>query len=466
MNEPWVEDPGVCGAYAADASGLSRVPDAVCRPQSEAEVVDRLRECAARKTPVTAQGLRSSTTGASVAEFGVVLSLEHMTRVLDLDLETRRVSVEPGVVLGEFKRELESQGLFYPPDPTSENECTLGGTVATNASGARTYRYGATRGYVRGLGVVLADGTSVDVSRREVTKNATGYFGFQDPIDLWIGSEGTLGIVTRIDLQLLPGPPRFFGGFSFFPDVEAAVRFVMEADESRRHGALQPRCLELFDRAALDLAMTEPRSHTAGIPERAGAAVYFEEELGDSDVASRLDPWGACIEASDGWVDDTIIADTEAVVQELRRWRHAIPAGMNERGARAQANGGRKVSTDFAVPLEQLPELMRRCGEIARAFGGFTIAYGHVGNGHPHFNLLAEDPPSLVKAQEAAVDMARQAVELGGTLSAEHGVGKLKRAALYALYPQWMLESMRAVKRVLDPEGLLAPGNLFLDGPT
>lgn len=465
MSAAWVADPQVCAAYAADASGLRHTPDAVSRPEREAEVVESILSCGARGLPVTAQGLRSSTTGASVAEQGVVLSLERMGRILEVDATERWARVEPGVVLGDFKREVEGMGLFYPPDPTSENECTIGGTIATNASGARTYRYGSTRGYVKGLRVVTADGAVHDVERRVPSKNATGYFGFQNPVDLWIGSEGTLGIVTQIDLHLLPGPPRFFAGLVFFPDVETALRFVLAADEARIAGRLRPRCLELFDRAALDLAAGAQRGHDLRVPERAGAALYFEEELGDAQVSARLEPWGALIDRTGGLADDTVVAERDAAIQELRRLRHAIPAGMNERGALAQRNGGRKVSTDFAVPLPALPRLMARCTEIGRDFGGPTIAYGHVGNGHPHFNLLAGDPVELERAEAAVLEMARCAVALGGTLSAEHGIGKVKRAALRELYPSWMWTAMRAVKLALDPRGLLAPGNLFLDGP-
>jgi FAD/FMN-containing dehydrogenase len=174
-----------------------------------------------------------------------------------------------------------------------------------------------------------------------------------------------------------------------------------------------------------------------------------------------MERWYAAIEEARGMADDTIVARTPAEQAELRRLRHALPAGMNERGAKAVLAGGRKVSTDFAVPLENLPRLMEEGTRIAQGFGGFYVAYGHVGNGHPHFNLLAEDPGALAVAQECVRRMARCARELGGTLSAEHGVGKLKVALYRELYPSWLYDAMRAVKRTLDPDGILSPGNLF-----
>lgn len=463
-------DPEVCAAYAADASGLSRVPDAVARPESEEEVAELLRVCSRQRIPVTPQGLRSSTTGASVAAEGIVLSLERMNRVLSLDVERRVASAEPGIVTSEFKRQVRAAGLFYPVDPTSEEECTIGGTVACNASGSRTYRYGPTRPYVRALRVVLADGRVQEVSRVEANKNSAGFFGLQNPIDLWIGSEGTLGVITRVDLDLLPAPPGFFGAMAFFADWRAAIAFVQRADAERRRGAatgertLRPRCLELFDHGSLDLI--RPQAGSLRVPEGA-AAVFFEEEAAPDETVDALERWAEAVEAAGGRGDDVIVAQSEAEQAELRRLRHELPAQMNERGSRAAAGGGGKVSTDCAVPLARLPVLLedgyRIVGEL---FGGQHIAYGHAGNGHPHFNLVAEDPEQLARAREAARGLARRARELGGTLAAEHGVGKLKAGLFRELYPSWVVEAHRAIKRTLDPLGILSPGNLIEPDPS
>lgn len=447
-------------AYSADASGMAHDPEAVARPTTEAEVVDLMQRCASHGVALTPQGLRSSTTGASVPERGIALALEQMSRIIEIDPVRRIAIAEPGVVLGEFKRTLREAGLFYPPDPTSENECSLGGTVACNASGSRTYRYGATRPWVRALRIVLADGAAQTVRRAGASKNTTGYYGFQDPIDLWIGSEGTLGIVTQVEVQCLPAPAGDFGAMAFFPSWREAIAFVLAADALRLRGLLEPRCLELFD--ATSLALVHLEAGGLRIPEGAGAAVFFEEEAEPGKEMESFERWYELIEAQHGLADLTIVAQSEAEKIALRRLRHAIPAGMNERGSRAQINGGRKVSTDFAVPLEQLPLLMEDCFAIGRdLFGGLTAGYGHVGNGHPHFNLIAEDAASLVKAQAAARRMAMRALELGGTLSAEHGIGKIKRSLLRELYPEWLLRAMASLKQTLDPKGLLAPGNIF-----
>jgi glycolate oxidase len=455
-----VTDPEVCAAYAADASGLSHVPEAVARPESEAEVADLIRLCAAHGVPLTPQGLRSSMTGAAVAEQGIVLSLERMNRPAEIDAARRLAVVEPGLVTAEFKRQVRAAGLFYPVDPTSEEECTLGGTVACNASGSRTYRYGPTRRYVRALRVVMADGSVQIVRRVGANKNATGYYGLQNPLDLWIGSEGTLGVVTQITLDLLPLPPGFFGAMAFFRDRSSAVSFILAADAASRAGGLQPRCLEFFDRSSLELI--RPEAGGLHIPEGAAAAVFFEEEVTPEGTIEVMERWWGAIESADGLADDTLVAQSENEQAELRRLRHALPAGMNERGAKAVLQGGRKVSTDFAVPLENLPLMLDdACRIVHEVFGGYYIAYGHLGNGHPHFNLLAEDPASLAKANEATRRMSQRALELGGTLAAEHGVGKLKVGLYRELYPDWLYQGMLAVKRALDPKGIFSPGNLF-----
>ena len=450
-------DPEICQTVAADASGLSRPPDGLARPRNEDEVRELVRLAGSHGEPITAQGLRSSTTGSSVALRGIALSLESMDRVLEIDPERLRARVEPGVNLGELKGRLAEAGLFYPPDPTSENECTVGGTVATNASGSRSYLYGATRPWVRGLRVVTADGQAHALARVAARKNATGYFGLQDPIDLFIGSEGTLGIVTEVELSLLPMPPEPIAGFAFFQNWREAIRFVLSVDRSPE---LTPRCLEFFDRTALELVRGEPGG--SAIPEGAGAAISFEEEAGPERMGEVVGRWIDALAAATPLAERAFLAQTAADKRTLRDLRHAIPARMNEAGTRAVQSGGRKVSTDFAVPMDHLEMLIEETYRLAtERFDGMVIAYGHVGSGHPHFNLLATSPADLSRAEEVARTMSRRALELGGTLSAEHGIGKVKARLFRELYPDWLVGAMRAIKERLDPKAILAPGNLF-----
>jgi len=448
-------------AYSEDASGLIGVPDAVARPATEAEVQDIVQWCLARGTPVTAQGLRSSTVGSPLAFGGVALSLEKMDRILSIDPKHRRAVVEPGVNLGGLKRELRTAGLFFPPDPTSENECTVGGAVMTNASGARSYVYGSTRPWVRSLRLVLGNGQVTEIHRSQTTKNTVGYFGFQNPIDLLVGSEGTLGIATRIEIDLLPLPESAIAGMAFFPSLEAALAFVLGADLSRhQRGRVTPRCLELFDDGSLDLI--RPKAQALRIPDLARAAIFFEQESSAVESDLVLEAWLQLIQDAGGLTDDTIVATTEAQEAELKRLRHLLPATMNEKGLAARNSGGLKVGTDWAVPLERIESVLAEATRITREeFGGFFIRYGHIGNGHPHFNMLADTPEMLDRARRAAHLMCLAAVEAGGTVTAEHGIGKLKREYVPHQYPAWVIDAMRAVKRTLDPKGILAPGNIF-----
>ncbi len=447
-------DRDICQGYAADVSGLYHVPDGVARPESESEIADLLQYCHQQVVPVTAQGLRSSTTGAAVATKGIVLSLERLNRLISIDKDSRIAVVEPGIITADFKRQVAAAELFYPPDPTSKEECTIGGNVACNASGARSYKYGPTRRYVRALRLVSADGIVSEVRRIGTRKNATGYFGLQNPIDLWVGSEGTLGIITQIELDLLPAEKPYFGALVFFPDWHRAIDFVIQADKEADKGSVTPRCLEYYDTNALELIRPEKKGME--IPADAGAAIWFEEEMGEPEN------WIELITSTGGMVEATLIAQSRKEKDELSRLRHAVPEGMNERGQLAGKKGGRRVSTDFAVPLVALPQLMEEVYRIiSSGFNGLSVAYGHVGDGHPHFNLLAEDKAELGVALAVAAEMTKTALALGGTLSAEHGLGKLKTPLYETLYPAWMTRAMTAIKASLDPKGILAPGNLI-----
>ncbi|MDZ4805708.1 MAG: FAD-binding oxidoreductase [Candidatus Eisenbacteria bacterium] len=467
-------DADIRQAYSEDASGLIGVPDAVARPASASEVADLIAWCADRRVPVTPQGLRSSTVGSPLAMGGVALSLEKLDRLIDIDPVRRLATAGPGINLGLFKKAVTEAGLFFPPDPTSENECTLGGAVMTNASGARSYRYGAIRPWVEAIDLILGDGRPTTITRSHTTKNTVGYFGFQNPVDLIVGSEGTLGVATRLVVRLLPEPPGHLAGMAFFRELPDAVVFVQEADRKAlrgghraeiegmggKSGVPQPRCLELFDEGSL--AMIRPEAGSLNVPAAARAAIYFEEECEPESLDERLESWLALIEACQGLADDTIVVTNDAQESELKRLRHALPSLMNERGRAARAFGGMKLGTDWAVPLESVGPMIEEATRLANeVFGGFYIRYGHLGNGHPHFNLLAKDAAELTKARKAIHAMCLHAVSLGGTVTAEHGVGKLKREYVGLQYPGWVIDAMRSVKRALDPAGILAPGNIF-----
>ncbi|MFN2564153.1 MAG: FAD-binding oxidoreductase [Gemmatimonadaceae bacterium] len=449
-------DDAIRRSFAADVSGLVLIPEGVTRPESVEEVTEILRRATAERTPVTAAGGQTSTTGASITDRGLILSLRGLGRILDIDPAARRARVEAGVSLGEVKRAAAAEGLLFAPDPTSEDDVTIGGAIACNASGARSLRYGATRAHVLGLRVVLANGDLLDVRRPGLEKNTAGYALAQDPVDWFVGSEGTLGVVVEAELALLPKPARVTGLAIPFCSERDALRFVVAARQAK---SLRPRCLEYFDRAALAIARRS-QGHEGWL---AGAeATVYAEESADDDVDPPLEDWLALAERHGAPTDEVLALGSEAELRDARRFRHAVPAHMNERGASYRGAGGRKLSTDWAVPYRRLPEAIAAARALAdRAGIEQPVIYGHAGSGHPHQNFIARDAAELEMVERVIEATLQHVVTLGGTVSAEHGIGKLKRRWLPLQATPAQLGVMRAVKRELDPLGVLAPGNIF-----
>ena len=434
------------------------VPEAVSRPTSIAEVQELLSQATKDKTPVTPAGLQSSTTGASITDKGVLLSLRGLARIDEVDVRTKAVRVGPGAIVADVRRAAEAHGLLFTPDPTSEEESTIGGAIACNASGARSFRYGATRPHVRALKVLLANGELLELSRPKLEKNTVGYPIAHDPVDWFVGSEGTLGVVVEAELQLHDLPAQVAGLIIPFEKEEDALAFVVAARESR---AVNPRCLEYFDQGAMTIARNaEGSSNWAST---ANAMVYTEETgRPNSDVDLPLDAWLELAEAHNALTEDIKVYDTPSSQLEARRMRHAVPATMNEKGAARRAHGGRKVSTDWAVPYPRLAEALTK----ARAFANeakipLGIAYGHAGNGHPHQNFIAQDADELKRIEQVVYATLKEVIAMGGTVAAEHGIGKLKRRWLPLQMSDTQQRVMRALKHELDPLGLLAPGNVL-----
>lgn len=448
-------DKSVREAYSADASGLHLIPELVTRPRSIEEVVEVLRQANADKKAVTCAGAQTSTTGASITDNGVLMSLRAMDRISAVDEHTRTIKVGPGALVGDIKRAAAAVGLLFAPDPTSEEESTIGGAIACNASGARTYKYGATRRHVKALKVVMANGDTADFRRSDLEKNTVGYAFAHDPIDWFIGSEGTLGIVVEAELALLPLPHRVVGIAIFFKVEQEALKFVVTTRESL---TVTPRCIEYFDNQALEIARAGAQEGM--VPAGAMAMIYVEEEVVD-DFESTLGRWGELLEshASDF---DPIVFDGESRLREARKLRHSVPSTMNELGASHRHAGGRKVSTDWAVPYRKVGEAIRIARTLATDYGvEQAVIYGHAGNGHPHQNFIARTSGELATIEEVVEQTLKRVLALGGTVAAEHGIGKIKRRWLPLQMNGLQIAMMTAVKRELDPLGILAPGNIL-----
>ena len=449
----------VPAAYLEDASGFRGHAERVIIPSDEAGVVAALQEASPAGVPVTIAGAGTGVTGARVPRGGWVLSLEKLRR---LEIFGGYAIAGAGVLLRDLHAAAQASGQFFPPDPT-ETSASIGGAIATNASGARSFKYGATRRWVERLRVVLADGRVLDVGRGDaidfdpgviplpaVTKNTAGY-GLRpgmDWIDLFTGSEGTLGVVTEARLRLLPAPAGVLAGVIFFQGDDAAL----DAVDTWRSTA-SPRMLEYFD--APSLALLHPSFPE--IPAAARAAILFEQELSAVNDPETVDAWLAHIDAAHG-MEESWLAHSAGDRERFRRFRHALPELVNDRVRR---NGTLKMGTDHAVPPDRSREMLafyRR--RLEEEFAGRYVIFGHIGDAHVHVNILpsAEDAP---RATALLTEFARHAVALGGTVSAEHGLGKRKAHLLALQYVPEHLEAMRAVKRRLDPRNILGRGVLW-----
>ncbi|MDT5268533.1 MAG: hypothetical protein QOH49_719 [Acidobacteriota bacterium] len=484
-------------SFLADASNTAGGrAERVLFPESVGEVARALAEASSAGTPVTVAGAGTGIVGGRVPYGGVVLSTARLNRVGEFVRETWGggwATAGAGVVLSDFQREAKARGLLYPPDPT-EGSCYIGGTVATNASGARTFKYGPTRAYVRALQVALTTGDLLEIRRGKLfagadgsvniplsggrriearlptytmpatRKHAAGYFTQPDMdlIDLFIGSEGTLGVVTEVEVSLLPQPEGVLSGVVFFREEEPLLDFVREArarslqTRAASGEGIDARALEYFDAEALNFL----RERYPLVPLGAAGAVFFEQETTASTEENLLIAWHVLLENHKAMVDESWFGTNEHDRAEMRAFRHALPVMVNEWLAR---KGQRKVSTDMAVPDAAFPEMLRFYKETLRAGSLSYVIFGHIGDNHVHVNILPRDDAEQAAARETYGRFVERAVSLGGTISAEHGVGKIKREYLRVLYGERHLREMAELKRAFDPSCILGRGNVFAE---
>ena len=456
-------NPDEIQSFLSDASFIrDGHAERVVLPESVEEVAEILAAANRDRTPVTVSGAGTGTVGGRVPFGGIVLATDRLNHIKSI--ENDRAVAEAGVILADFQRAVDHKGLLYPPDPT-ERGCFLGGTVATNASGARTFKYGPTRNYIERLKVVLASGEVLDLRRggkiskipiptyrRPATrKNAAGYFVSpnMDEIDLFIGSEGTLAVICEIETRLVPKPEGLLSGVVFFASESDVLAFVAEA----KSGAVDARALEFFDNESLNFL----RQKYPEVPKEAVAAIFFEQETANETEESILNKWLALLDKHHAF-NDSWFATNEQDQARLREFRHQLPVLMNEWFAHYRQ---RKVSTDMAVPDEAFPGLFDLYKQTLRSSGLRYTIFGHIGDNHVHVNILPRDEDEGTRARELYVQFLKYAASVGGTLSAEHGVGKLKRDYLHFFYTDDELRAMATIKKALDPNLILGRGNIF-----
>ncbi|MDA8432452.1 MAG: FAD-binding protein [Nitrospiraceae bacterium] len=428
--------------YGFDASGLEAAPSAVVWPQDVDDVVKIVTFASSHSIPIVPRGAGSGMTGGAVPPAGaIVLSLERMNKILEIDRENMTALVEPGVVNGTFQVELERHRLFYPPDPASMNFCTLGGNVAENSGGPRALKYGVTRDYVMGLEAVLPDGSVIHTG----VKTAKGVVGY-DLTRLLVGSEGTLAVITKIRLRVLPLPDEIVTLMALFGDVEKsgeAVRFILAQ-------GIIPRTLEFLDSGAVHAV---ENYRPVGFPKDAAALLLIELDGHPQAIAKDAE---RITEVCRKFQGEVIMAEDEAAREKIWEARRAVsPALYHLKPA--------KISEDIVVPRSRIPQMLGILKRLGESSGITIVSFGHAGDGNIHVNLMIDrnDKAEYEKAQKLVSEIFRATLDLGGTISGEHGIGLTKAAYISMEIPPAELELMKRIKQVFDPKNILNPGKIF-----
>jgi glycolate oxidase len=424
-----------------ETTDLFRAPDLVVRPRSAQEVAKVLARAERDRIPVTPRGGGTGKAGGCVpVAGGIVLALDRMNRILEIDAANRFAVVEAGVVLQALHEACAAKRLLYPVDMASRGSCTIGGNVACNAGGERAVKYGVTRDHVAGLEAVRMDGTIVRTGGKRA-KDAAGYALHQ----LLVGSEGTLAVVTRATLRLLPLPPHRKTLLAAFASLEAAAEAAVAVEAA----GIEPSAVELLERAAAALAEAMLGER---LPHAQAAALLLVEVEGFQERRCEEDLEAASQVLLDAGAEDVELAPRERVW----RVRHAVAEAIKRLPAYS--------AVDAAVPRRAVPELVRRAHAAAARHGVEVVCFGHAGDGNVHVDFVRRDAadPRWERGVAGAVrDVLSATVALGGAITGEHGVGLLRRDDLPMQIDAATLDAMRALKRAWDPHGLLNPGKLW-----
>jgi len=430
--------------YFEDNSGVKHAyADFVAIAENDEEVGAFLEEMSKTKTPVTVAGALTGNTASALAFGGAVLSLEKLNNIGEIAVINKNeaeITVGAGARLSDIKAKAAAAGWFYPPDPTEKN-ATIGGNISTNASGGRGFKFGVTRDYVKEITIVFTDGSKARFARGEIfadnsgrisfqtdkgvknitlpkyklprIKNAAGYYNYPnaDLIDVFIGSDGTLGVIIEAKLKLIMHFKEVFGGIVFFETLDKAYDFVKIVKEKTN-----AMSLEFFDRNALGVI----KEDYPVIPQNAAAGIMFEQDVYGNDFDVLMEKWVSLIEQSGIDSKNVWFGENEAEQEKFRTFRHRIPERVNER---VRKNGVPKVGTDFAVPEGKLAEMVDFCEKEFEKSGLFYLTFGHIGENHLHANIIAANEAEYQKARNLYSGIAQKAVELGGYIPlCDHGV--------------------------------------------
>lgn len=431
-------------AYSYDATREEREPDMVLFPRDEKDISNILKYCNENHIPIVPRGAGSGFTGGSiVAQGGIVLALEkHMNKILELDTKNLIVRVQPGVINKDLQNFVESHGLFYPPDPASENQSTIGGNVSENAGGMRAAKYGITKDYVMAIRAVLPNGNIIRAGKKTI-KDVAGY----NVAGILIASEGTLAVMSEITLKLIAKPQITRSAMGVFDTIDNAMNAVYKTMAS----GVTPVAMEFLDN--LTIRAVESKFNK-GLPIEAGAILITEV---DGNLEEEIQYQLKLIESrfkENGCIEFKIAKDSKEG-QDL--WFARKNASQS-----ISIYGKKKLNEDITVPRAKLPELLMRIREVSDKYGFKIPCFGHTGDGNVHTNVMVEDLKDLDKGHEAITEIFKIAVELEGTLSGEHGIGLAKAPFMNLAFSEAEMELFRSIKKAFDPNNILNPNKMGL----
>ncbi|PLY05560.1 MAG: glycolate oxidase subunit GlcD [Desulfuromonas sp.] len=429
--------------YSYDATQRQFLPDVVVHPATVEEISQIMKLANEKAIPVFPRGAGTGFTGGSVpVSGGIVLGLTRFDKILEIDEDNLVATIEPGVVTEEFQKTVEKVGLFYPPDPASLKVSTMGGNVAECAGGPRCVKYGVTKDYILGLEIVTPTG---DILRTggPTMKGVVGY----DLTKLICGSEGTLAIITKIIVKLLPKPAAKKTMLVMFSSIDGAAQAVSDIIR----GKIIPTTLEFLDARTLECVRN---ATDLDVPEAAQAVLLIEVD-GDPEFLDKQTGRISDIVQPLGVVE-TRIAETPAESEALWQIRRSVSASLRRVNPK-------KYNEDICVPRSKVHDMIRKIDQISEKYNIPIVNFGHAGDGNIHVNIMIDDkiPGEEKKAEEAIADVFKGALELGGTMSGEHGVGIMKAPFINLELKDTVVDYMKTIKRALDPNNILNPGKIF-----
>ena len=433
-------------AYCYDATRKRYAPDGVVFPRDESDVSEILKYCNEHKITIIPRGAGSGFTGGALASSGgIIMALEkHMNKILEIDLENMVAVVQPGVSNKDLQKEVEKLGLFYPPDPASETYSTLGGNVSENSGGMRAAKYGITKDYVMALRAVLPNGDVIRAGKRTI-KDVAGF----NIAGILIASEGALAVITEITLKLISKPKFSKTAMGVFPSVESAMNAVFKTMAA----GVTPVAMEFLDN--LSIKAVEERFHR-GLPTSAGAILVSEMDGNDESV----------INADLERLKEHFIANGASEFRVAKDANESSDIWFARRNCSQAINcyGSLKINEDITVPRSKLPALLEKIAEISAKYNVTTPCFGHTGDGNVHTNVMVDknDPEAVKRGHEAITEIFKATVELGGTLSGEHGIGISKAPFMSLAFSEAEMNLFRAIKKAFDPNNILNPNKMGL----